>query len=218
VPAATSTPRSLSYRLRPRRLPEATQVQVAGVGDRRGRGKASGRSTAAVVVLGAEATVFAVAAVVTAILGYGIMALLLAGTALFWFIPFCQRLFGANFVPRATSGPTGTTLRTATGYDRLAATMALGAVVAFGAWIAVGTMAGEYLPLAVEVRRVVVAGSGAIAATCAAYLVMIAKNRGVGYLRLTPDGFVFAEAFWTGTGRWSTSSPSPTRRQCAPTA
>jgi hypothetical protein len=175
----------------------------ATVADPRGRGKASGRSTAAIVVLGTATTVFALAAVVTAILGFGVMALLLAGTALVWSIPFCQRLFGANFVPRAATGPTGTTLRTAAGYDRLAATMALAAVASGGAWVAVGTMAGSYLPLAVEVRRVFMAGSAGLAAVCAAYLAVIAKNRGVGYLRLTPDGFVLAEAFWTSTGRWS---------------
>jgi hypothetical protein len=155
-------------------------------------------------VTGAVAVVVCVAGViVAAIVGQLALALLLVGLTLFWSIPYGQKLFIKRIVPRAKVDSAGTTLRPGRSVDVLGAAMMTIGSVTGGAWAALGFLGEVSFPFGADYAIGYVIFFGGLGSFCTAYLVVMIRNHGTAYVRLTPDGFVLAEGYFTGRGSWT---------------
>jgi hypothetical protein len=128
-------------------------------------------------------------------------ALLFAGATACFAIPLAQKPFRSRRVPRVTTDQAGTTFRPALSVDVLSATMMLIGLFTCVLWAVLGVLGTVTVPYPYSLRFGYVVMFGLFAALCARYLVKMAGRRGSGYVRLTPDGFVFAE-YRTAGGTW----------------
>jgi hypothetical protein len=129
-------------------------------------------------------------------------ALLFGGAAACFAIPLAQKPFRSRRVPRVTTDHTGTTFRPALSVDVLSAAMMLIGFATCVLWAVLGVTGEVTVPYPYSLRVGYVVMFGLFAALCARYLVKMAGRRGSAYVRLTPDGFVFAE-YRTGRGAWN---------------
>jgi hypothetical protein len=152
---------------------------------------------------GAMAFACAAGAVGTAIAGHFILAALLTGATVFWLIPFSQLLLVGQFVPRAAVDDTGTVLEHSRGHDVLGLATSIGAIAVLVPWAVLGTLGQVSFPFPDMFRHAYVMVFGGTAAMFALALVKYVQHGGTGFIRLTPNDFVFAEAYWTTKGSWS---------------
>jgi hypothetical protein len=155
-------------------------------------------------LMGALAIVLSLTGVIIAAChGQYALALLFVGLTLFWSIPFGQKLFVKRLTPRAKVEATGTTLRPGRSVDVLGAAMMLIGLVTGAAWAVLGVIGEVTWPYGSNYRLGYVIFFGAIALFCAGYLATMIRKHGTAYIRLTPDGYTFAEGFFTGRGTWA---------------
>lgn len=128
-------------------------------------------------------------------------ALLFSGAAACFVIPLAQKAFRSRRVPRVTTDHTGTTFRTALSVDVLSAAMMSIGLVTCVLWGVLGMLGKVTVPYPYSLRFGYVVMFGLFAGLCVRYLVKMAGRKGSGYVRLTPDGFVFAE-YRTSSGAW----------------
>jgi hypothetical protein len=141
--------------------------------------------------------------IVAAWQGQYVLALLFVGLTLFWSIPYAQKLFVKRLTPRATVEAGGTTLRPGRSVDVLGAVMMLIGFVTSAAWAVLGVIGVVTWPYGSNYRLGYGIFFGALALFCARYLAMMIRNHGTAYMWLRPDGFTFAEGFFTGRGTWA---------------
>ncbi|BBZ11513.1 hypothetical protein MBRA_17080 [Mycobacterium branderi] len=152
---------------------------------------------------GGTAVFCAGAAIVAVLYGRYLLTALLVGATTLCVIPFVQWLYIARFVPRAMADSSGTTLRLDRRLDVLSAVLMLDAAVDLGSWAVLGHLHIVTVPFPEELHRDYLIMFGGPAVVCAVLVWLMIKRRGGGYVRLTPEGFVFAEGLVAKRGTWS---------------
>lgn len=148
--------------------------------------------------------VFCVGAAIAAVLhGRYLLTALLVGATTLCVIPFVQWLYIARFVPRGMADSSGTTLRLDRRLDVLSAVLMLDAALVLGSWAVLGHLHVVTVPFPEEFHRNYLIMFGGPAVVCAVFVWLTIKRRGGGYLRLTPEGFVFAVGLVAKKGTWS---------------
>jgi hypothetical protein len=162
-------------------------------------------------------------AVITFLRGSYLTALLCVGVAAWWTIPAVAQSIMPGLVPRVTCDDAETTIRPDRRLDRLMLIATLGGAPLLGLCAVLSALGRLDLPTSS-------AGSegglfawvpimcGGLAGVFAVFFALIVKFGGIGYLRLSPEGFERAEAFRkTATRRWDevtdVSDTAPDRPQ-----
>lgn len=187
-----------------RRIPEAIRVQEATQSDaKRAKDKKSNRWVGGLLAAGV-AIFLSVRATMSLSAGNGAMAALYAGLATAFMIQLPTWLPRSPFAPKAVSGPAGTIFRPDHRVDVYGvATLLIGFVVA-AAWTFLGTTGRVNEPgfmREMDFGFLLMCGSPAL--LCVVFLGLTIKRRGVGYIQLTAEGFVFAEGVLGTWGMWS---------------
>lgn len=184
-------------------------------GARRERGASAGASRgddtarrnrtlrkSALFVLGGVVIFCLIGAFVAALYTKYLVAILMLGSAVFWLFPCSQWLYMAKFVPREQVDSAGVTLRPDRRFDGLSAAASITGIAVWGSWAAFTYLHMEGISDE-GLRRFCLYMPATGAGICAVLVGLMIKRRGVGYVRLTPEGFVFADGMWAKNGRWS---------------
>ncbi|OBB09901.1 hypothetical protein A5761_28575 [Mycolicibacterium setense] len=155
------------------------------------------------VVLGTLALACACWAVVALVRGQYLTSLAALSGAVFWLAPPAASFLMPNVVAWGRTTTEGTTIRADNRLEALLLVAMTSGLLAVGALGTLGFM--NKLPFSLPPDMAPISGI-VFFGPAAGFLValgLIARNRGSGYIRLTPDGFKFVEFFSTTTGDWA---------------
>ncbi|WP_019347735.1 MULTISPECIES: hypothetical protein [Mycolicibacterium] len=125
------------------------------------------------------------------------------GATLFWLLPLIAWLLMPSLVAWGTSDDAGTTIRLDKRFDRIMLLdMVIGAA-ALGALAALGSTGRLAIPLPPDIGQMCSLVFGGAALGCLAAATVSLTRPGISQVRLTPEGFVFAEAFSKKSGAWT---------------
>lgn len=166
------------------------------------------RRFALVVLIGSAAACLSWAAI-TFQRGNYMTAVLSLGVAAWWSIAAVIHLILPRMVAWATCDGSSTTIRPDRRLDLLMLASTVVGIPSLGLLAVLSGLGRLDLPIVTigsysETPSWIPLACGAVAGVWAVLLILILRLGGIGYIRLNPDEFEFAEAFRrTGTGRWS---------------
>lgn len=155
------------------------------------------------VVLGTLTLACAGGAVVALVRGQYLTSLAALSGAVFWVVPPAVSRLMPNVIAWGQTTSTGTTVRADKRVEALLLVGAASGLLATGTLGALGFM--NKLPFSLPPDMAPISGI-VFFGPAAVFLVglgLIARHRGSGYIRLTPDGFKFVGGFSTSTGAWA---------------
>lgn len=130
-------------------------------------------------------------------------ALIAVGATVFWLAPARVWQIMPTVVARGNCDGQGTTIRVDKRVDLLLFIGVIAGVLALGSAGVLGAMNKLSIPLPPDIGPMFAMAFIGPALVFAAALVLTVKRGGIGFVRLTADGFTFVEAFSTNSGEWS---------------
>ncbi|MFV8172009.1 hypothetical protein [Mycolicibacterium peregrinum] len=130
-------------------------------------------------------------------------ALIAVGATLFWLAPARVWQIMPTAIARGTCDAQETTIRVDKRVDILLFIGVIAGVFALGSAGVLGAMNRLFIPLPPDIGPMFAMAFIGPALVFAAALVLTVKRGGIGFIRLTTDGFTFVEAFSTSSGEWS---------------
>lgn len=141
--------------------------------------------------------------ILTLVHGSYLTTLVALGATVFWFMPIVIWQIMPKFVAWGTFDSTGTTIRLDKRMDRLTLTNMFAGAIALGLLAALGGTAKLDIPLPPDIANLYSLVFAGPAIACLGLIGVILVRPGVCSVRLTPQGFEFAEAFTRKRGAWS---------------
>ncbi|CRZ16398.1 hypothetical protein [Mycolicibacterium neworleansense] len=135
--------------------------------------------------------------------GHYLTALIAVGATVFWLAPLRVWWIMPSVVARAVCDAEGTTIRVDRRVDILLFIGVLTGALALGAGGVLGAMNKLDIPLPPDIAPMFAMAFIGPALVFVVALVLTVKRGGVGYIRLTAEGFKFVEAFSTASGEWA---------------
>ncbi|WKG04391.1 hypothetical protein [Mycolicibacterium sp. HK-90] len=154
-------------------------------------------------ILGLMALACAVWAILALLRGHYATALVAFGATIFWLAPLLLWCIMPSVVAWGQSDPQGTTVRVDKRADALLSICVLAGFLALGSVGVLGAMNKLDLPLPPDIGPMFAMAFLGPAAVFLVAVWLTARRGGIGYIRLTPDGFKFVEAFSTSAGEWA---------------
>ncbi|MGV0811358.1 hypothetical protein ABQF34_05310 [Mycolicibacterium boenickei] len=155
------------------------------------------------VVLGIPVLACAAWAILTLVRGSYLTTVVALGATVFWFMPIVIWQIMPKFVAWGTFDSSGTTIRLDKRMDRLTLINMFAGTVSLGLLAAFGSSGKLDIPLPPDIASLYSLVFAGPALACLGLIAMIVVRPGVCRVRLTPEGFEFAEAFTRKRGTWS---------------
>lgn len=130
-------------------------------------------------------------------------ALIAGGATIFWLAPARVWQTMPTVISRGTCDAQGTTIRVDKRIDCLLFIGVIAGVLALGSAGVLGVMNKLFIPLPPDIGPMFAMAFIGPALVFAAALILTVKRGGIGFVRLTVEGFTFVEAFSTNSGEWS---------------
>lgn len=154
-------------------------------------------------VLGMPAIVCAGWAIFTLVRGQYLTMLVALGCTVFWLTPLLAWAKAPTVVARGTTHATGTTIRVDRRVDVLLFICVVAGAAALGSTGVLGAMNKLDIPLPPDIGTTFASAFIGPALVFLVALGLTVKRGGIGYVRLTTEGFEFVEAFSQASGEWS---------------
>lgn len=155
------------------------------------------------VILGGATLVCLLWAIATLLRGSYLTTFVALASALFWFAPLAVWIIMPGVVARGTADAAGTTIRPDGRVDALMLVCVVAGIVGLGSFGVLGSMNKLDIPLPPDIGPMYAFAFVGPAGMFLVALWLTVKRRGIGYVRLTLDGFEFVLAFSRKTGEWS---------------